>query len=323
VNLAENYKRRGWTLALIPANDKAPRDRDWDKREPSLTEAERHLARGGNLGLILGVLSGETADVDLDCPEALALAPLYLPSTGAIFGRASKPMSHWLYTALGATYEAFADPLTGDILIELRAQGRTGGAHQTLLPPSVTDGERREWLGDIIAPAVLDAVFLRTAIAWLSIGSLVMRYVSETAARNPGADLPNLLGEADDTLGRRAFDWLGSPHPDALRRYPRPRREMSQGEIDLAELVAGIPNNCDWHEWNAIGLAIFAVDSSDHGLTVFDDFSAKSQKYDPHIVQERWRNYRRSPPNRTGIGKLIALALQAGWRPPERPEAAQ
>ena len=282
-----------------------------------------HLAHGGNIGLILGARSGETVDIDLDCPEALALAPLYLPATGAIFGRASKPQSHRLYIALGATYEAFADPLTSDMLIELRAQGRTGGAHQTLLPPSIADGERREWHGDTIAPAVIEAIALRTSVAWLATGALTMRYVSETAARNPCPNLPNLLREADHALGRRALDWLGLPHPDAPRRCPRPRREMSQAELDLAELVAEIPNNCDWHEWNAIGLAIFAVDSSDHGLTVFGDFSAKSPKYDPHSVQERWRSYRRSPPSRTGIGKLIALGLAAGWRPSERREAAQ
>ena len=50
MNLANDYKRRGWTLALIPANDKGPRERDWDKRDASVSEVERHLAAGGNLG---------------------------------------------------------------------------------------------------------------------------------------------------------------------------------------------------------------------------------------------------------------------------------
>jgi hypothetical protein len=316
MDLAEEYKRRGWALALVPANDKGPRERDWDKRDSSLAEAERHLAAGGNVGVILGPQSGETADIDLDCPEALALAPLYLPATGAIFGRQSKPMSHRLYVALGATYEAFADPLTGDMLIELRAQGRTGGAHQTLVPPSIADGERREWHGDTIAPAVVEAAVLRTAVAWLATGCLVMRYVSGTAARNPRPDLPSLLWEFDHSLGRRAHDWLGLPHPDAPRRYPRPRREMSADDLDFAAMIAAIPNTLDWHEWNGVGMAIFAASGgSEDGFIAFDALSARSPKYQPHAVVERWRNYRRSPPNRTGIGKLAALARAAGWRP--------
>ena len=32
------------------------------------------------------------------------------------------------------------------MLLELRGDGREGGAHLTLLPPSIADGERRAWL---------------------------------------------------------------------------------------------------------------------------------------------------------------------------------
>jgi hypothetical protein len=122
---------------------------------------------GENIAVILGPASGELVDSDLDCPEALALADLYLPPTRAVFGRGSKPRSHRLFIAPGAVYESFADPLTGNTLIELRAAGRDGGAHLTLFPPSIADGERREWDGEVIAPAVVDAAVLRTAAAWL------------------------------------------------------------------------------------------------------------------------------------------------------------
>jgi hypothetical protein len=320
---AFGYASRGLAIVPIPCGEKCPAMPGWPDFDARPEHVPRLFGHGENIAVILGPKSDDLADIDLDCHEAIELADLYLPGTRAVFGRASKPRSHRLFIASGAFHESFADPSNGKTLLEVRASGRDGGAHLTLLPPSITDGERREWDGDIIAPAVIDAVALRTAVVWLAIGSLVMRYVSKTPARKPRPDLPTLLWEADHALGRRALDWLGQPHPDAPRRYPRPRREMSDAEVDLAELVGTIPNNCDWDEWNAIGLAIFAVDRSDHGLTVFDDFSARSLKYDQQIVWERWRNYRRSPPSRTGIGKLISLALAAGWRPSERREAAR
>jgi hypothetical protein len=208
-------------------------------------------------------------------------------------------------------------------LIELRADGRDGGAHQTLFPPSVADGERREWHGEVIAPAVVSATVLRTAVAWFAVGCLVARYVGETAARHPRADLPDLLQEADPELGKAARAWLKVPERSARSAQLRPRREMTADEIDLAEMVAAIPNNEDWTGWNAMGLAIYAATGgSDHGAVVFDDWSAKSPRYNPYTTADRWRNFHRSPPSRTGIGKLISLALAAGWRPDRKAGAS-
>src|SRR5690606_32784070 len=58
------------------------------------------FAPGDNVGVRLGEPSGWLVDVDLDCAEAIALAPMFLPPT-ATFGRLSKPRSHWLYIAAG------------------------------------------------------------------------------------------------------------------------------------------------------------------------------------------------------------------------------
>jgi hypothetical protein len=255
-------------------------------------------------------------------PEAVTLADLYLPATGAVFGRPAKPRSHRLYIAHGATFEPFLDPVSRDTLLELRADGPDGGAHQTVFPPSVTDGERREWCGEIIAPCGFDAGKLRRRCAYLAIGALVMRYISEDAALHPQPDLPRILWEFDRDLARAAYRWLDQPNPDAPQQHPRPRRQLSGAEIDLAEVVSRVSNDGGWEDWNRIGMAIFAASGgSGQGAVIFDDWSAKSPKYNPYNTADRWQHWHKSPPSRIGAGTLIYLAKQAGWAP--KKEAGQ
>jgi hypothetical protein len=278
-------------------------------------EVQQHLARQGNIAIRLGPASGDLVDADLDCTEAMTLADLYLPQTGAVFGRPSKPRSHRLYRARGAVFAAFADPLDGSMLLELRADGRDGGAHLTLIPPSVADGERRAWDSDAIEPAEIKGDVLGLRMAWLAIGCLTMRHISEHTARRPHHDLPDLLWEAEPALGRRAYHWIGHLAPDERPPDLRPRRNYSSSELRLEEIVAAIPNRFSWEEWNRIGMAIYAASGgSELGFVIFDDFSARSPKYDSRTVLERWRAYHRSPPSRISLGTLIHLARQNGWR---------
>jgi hypothetical protein len=307
------YLEDGWDLKCIPAGEKGPRDKGWPDLKPTAAELDRHISRGGNIGVRLGASSGRLVDADLDCPEALRLQDIYLPATNAVFGRPSKPRSHRLYVACGAVKQAFADPTDGTMLVELRADGREGRAHQTLLPPSVTDGEGREWCGELIEPALVDADKLTRRIAWLAVGCLVMRHLSEYAAQRPGPDLVELLEEADPKLGFSARQWLGKR--DEPRGEPKPRRLMTNDELRLAEVVAAIPNDAlCWDDWNKLGLAIYAASGgSDEGYIAFDNLSARSSKYDPHPTKARWLHYHRSPPDRIGIGTLVYLARQNGW----------
>jgi len=312
---AERYYRScGWRSIPIPAREKGPRIPGWQTLDFGANGLSKYFGPDSNIGVLLGPASGGLVDIDLDCVEALALADPYLLPTGAQFGRASKPRAHRLYVAPGALYETFADPLDGTMLVELRAAGRDGGAHQTLFPPSVhPSGERIEWYGASIEPAAVDVAVLRRRVAWLAIGCLVMRHLSEYAARRPGPYFVDLLQEADPKLGQAARQWLGNR--DEPRGHPKPRHLMTNAELRLEEFVAGIPNDglC-WDEWNRIGMAIHgASGGSDEGYIAFDAFSARSVKYDPYETKARWRHYDRSPPTRIGIGTLIYLARQNGW----------
>jgi hypothetical protein len=315
---ARLYISRGLRVVPIPPGQKGPRAPRWQNLMIGLEDVPQHFTADSNIGVLLGPASGELVDIDLDCLEALELADRYLPPTEAMFGRASKPRSHRLYVAPGAVFETFGDPLVSgkNTLLELRAAGRDGGGHQTVFPPSLhPEGERIEWHGAVIAPAVVQASVLRTAAAWLAVGSLVRRHVSAHASERPGRDLPDLLDKADPKLGETARGWLKVPGRTARTARLRPRREMSADDIDLAELVAAIPNDADWDRWNAMGLAIYAATGgSDHGAVVFDDWSAKSAKYNPYVTADRWRHFHQSPPSRTGIGKLVKMALGNGWR---------
>jgi len=157
-------------VPVLPG-EKAARCKGWPDIRLSPDKIERQVAGSGNIAVRVGRASRGLVDADLDSGEALALADLYLPPTGAVFGRPSKLRSHRIYRARGAVFAAFAEPLDGSMLLELRADGRDGGAHLTLIPPSVADGERRTWDGDTVEQREIDAAVLGRRMAWLAIGA--------------------------------------------------------------------------------------------------------------------------------------------------------
>jgi hypothetical protein len=151
---AQAYVARGWNPLPLPFKAKKPTDDGWQNRVIGAADLPRYFnGNPQNVGVVLGPTSNGLTDVDLDCPEAIALAPYVLPRTGAIFGRQSAPASHWLYrSALASTSEdekariSFKDPLRPAreaMVLEVRVGGYKGA--QTVFPGSVheTDEEIR------------------------------------------------------------------------------------------------------------------------------------------------------------------------------------
>lgn len=141
------------------------------------------------VGVVLGPLARGPVDIDLDCVEAVFFAPLFLPPTPAIFGRASKRASHYLYRTNASALQkmAFLDPLADDkgdaTIVELRADS----GHQTVLPGSLHEdtGELIEWHGvpfpDV--PTVEADVLLR-AVRRIALATLISRHIWHEGQRN-------------------------------------------------------------------------------------------------------------------------------------------
>lgn len=173
----------GYALTPVAVGGKAPIFEEWQSRDVPLDALRASFAESSyNIGVRLGEPSGDLIDIDLDCPEALAIADAFLPSTPAIFGRAGKPRSHRLYRARLGT-EKFEDHKKG-MLLELRS---TGG--QTVLPGSVhTSGESIEWDGwdrPRIPEAVrVDTQELRRTVALLAASTFLGQHYPAKGARH-------------------------------------------------------------------------------------------------------------------------------------------
>ncbi|MFN7560002.1 MAG: bifunctional DNA primase/polymerase [bacterium] len=162
LDAARWYRSRGYALIPVPASTKVPVLAGWQELRLSDEDLPRHFNGNGNLGLLLGEPSGWLVDVDLDCDEAVALAPEFLPPTGAKSGRPGKLASHWWYVCEGAKTRKHQDPVSKKMIVELRSTGA-----QTVVGPSIhPSGEPYDPVEG--EPAVIDHAELAAAVTALA-----------------------------------------------------------------------------------------------------------------------------------------------------------
>lgn len=178
---AIQYTRKGWRVVPIQAGSKRPEGRTWQNTRLDEHELATHFSGNENLGVLLGAPSNGLIDIDLDAVQAGHLAPRFLPPTPAVFGRASKEESHWLYVVseIPSTIQHETPAPEGAMIVELRS---TGG--QTVFPPSIhPTGEDYEWNSQG-EPAAVEIDVLITAVGRLAAASLLARAWPERGARN-------------------------------------------------------------------------------------------------------------------------------------------
>ena len=167
---AREYVRRGWRVVPIPYRCKRPVLKGWEQLRLDEADLQRYFDQPANVGLILGEPSGGLVDIDLDCVEARAIASNYLPATPAKTGRATAPDSHWWYIAQDAKTVQHRDPVTKQMIVELRS---TGG--QTVVGPSLhPTGQRCAVLSG--EPAIVPAASLTACVAALAKRVIELRH---------------------------------------------------------------------------------------------------------------------------------------------------
>ena len=169
---AADYISRGWAVVPLAPGSKICKDTGWT----NLIFAPSDFKPKDNLGIrsVDGLVV-----IDIDCPEAVAVADAFLPPTGAIYGRTSKPRSKRLYTATFPKTLAFKDLDAGTTLIELRAE------HQDMAPPSThPDGEVLEWDGEMGDAAHVPAKALLRAVRLVATCAIITRYYNPPGNRH-------------------------------------------------------------------------------------------------------------------------------------------
>jgi hypothetical protein len=132
---ARRFDEWGFELVRLLSRSKKPYDNEWTKRKFTPDDLED----GCNFGVKMGDRHG-SADGDMDCAEARAVAPVLLPPTGMIWGHDSAPYSHYIYRTTPAVLTAqYPDPLAKkSILVELRGLAKDGTVGlQTMAPGSM------------------------------------------------------------------------------------------------------------------------------------------------------------------------------------------
>ena len=191
---AQAYARAGICVIPIPTRQKKPALAGWPNLRLSEADLSKHFnGAPQNMGALLGVDC--LTDLDLDSPEAITVGTVYAPETGFVFGRKSRPYSHFFYrTDPAMRSQQFRDPLLKSdeekgMLLELRSQKQDGGIGlQTVLPPSIhPDGEFYEFVpGATKLIQTLDQAELEDSARKIAAAALIARYFAREGSRHDG-----------------------------------------------------------------------------------------------------------------------------------------
>lgn len=259
IEAARAYIQRGFYVVPIPSGKNRPTLLGWQKLRLRTKEVKVAFSNASGIGLLLK--PSKLADVDLDCPEALAAAKVLLPPTDMVQGRPGNPSSHRYYRVNPAPEaKSYADPrktpsVERAMLIELRTNG------QTVAPPShhLRTGEAIKWEAQG-EPAAVGGDHLHRAVALVASAALVARYWPHGSRHFAAMALSGMLlraGWTEKTTKKFITAVCKAAHDDEvesrLQDVASTNRRLHQdqqvtGTPTLADLIGNdiVEKVCEW-----------------------------------------------------------------------------
>lgn len=240
---AQQYIARDWQVVVLEEQGKKCLDADWLIR----TYAPRDFGPTHNIGV---KSVGGIVDVDCDCAEAIFMAEAFLPKTQAIYGRKSRPRSHWLFRC-----DDITDPVAHKDMVEKKTLLEIRVKHQSMAPPSVhPEGEAVEWDSSVapygVKEMTVEKALLQRAVQLVATGCMIARYYNPPGARHDwgvalAGVLRHRLGISEHeafTLMTRAAAWArddkSKDRLDAVRStYAREESALTTGATKLKALI--------------------------------------------------------------------------------------
>jgi hypothetical protein len=136
-----------------------------------------------NIAALLGAASGNLADIDLDCKEAIVAGRRFLPRSNWVFGRKSARASHHEYRVIGALETHQFRDVDRSVIAELRYSGTS------IYPPSFhrETGEVIMWerFGDELTEVTADVLY--AAVARVAAAAILAIHWPEEGGRQDAA----------------------------------------------------------------------------------------------------------------------------------------
>jgi len=139
--IARDWLELGIKPVPIWPAQKKPKGTSWQKLRLTKKTIPEYFKDNDNVGGLWGKPSGWIVDVDLDDEHAADVAEFLLPRT-LVYGRESRPETHFLYICKGVKTHKWRGP-NKETIVEVRSTGS-----QSVLPPSIHPDKERYSVDD-------------------------------------------------------------------------------------------------------------------------------------------------------------------------------